>query len=88
MINEKLDNIRLCQTFISNLRTGGVEVTGYSMAEQVTYRYYMGRFQFYQNNLKKVGYLSVWKFLYAYFIFLGRRTLYFCISTLSRENVA
>ncbi|CDS13172.1 hypothetical protein LRAMOSA05350 [Lichtheimia ramosa] len=52
-IYTKLDNIRLCQTFISNLRTGGVDVTGYSMAEQVTYRYYMGRFQFYQNNLKK-----------------------------------
>ncbi|KAI9310146.1 hypothetical protein BX666DRAFT_2011347 [Dichotomocladium elegans] len=52
-IYTKLDNDRLCQTFISNLKKGGIEITDFELPEQVTYRYYMGRFEYYQNNLKE-----------------------------------
>ncbi|KAG0167533.1 hypothetical protein DFQ30_005968 [Apophysomyces sp. BC1015] len=49
----KLDATRLCQTFIANIRTGGVDLLLFPMADQVTYRYYLGRYHLYQNRLKK-----------------------------------
>ncbi|KAF7730442.1 hypothetical protein EC973_002249 [Apophysomyces ossiformis] len=48
----KLDATRLCQTYITNIRTGGVDVSFFPMADQVTYRYYLGRYLLYQNRLK------------------------------------
>ncbi|KAI7868710.1 hypothetical protein BDF14DRAFT_1790041 [Spinellus fusiger] len=49
----KLDSVRLCQTLISNIRTGCVSVDMYPMAQQVTYRYYLGRYFLYSNRLRK-----------------------------------
>ncbi|OAD72306.1 hypothetical protein PHYBLDRAFT_181790 [Phycomyces blakesleeanus NRRL 1555(-)] len=49
----KLDSIRLCQTLISNIRTGNVNIDIYPIAQQVTYRYYLGRYYLYSNLLRK-----------------------------------
>ncbi|KAI8374387.1 uncharacterized protein BYT42DRAFT_500193 [Radiomyces spectabilis] len=49
----KLNSVRLCQTFISNIRTGEVDLREFPMAQQVTYRYYLGRYFLYQNRLRK-----------------------------------
>ncbi|KAI8988006.1 hypothetical protein BDF20DRAFT_300810 [Mycotypha africana] len=49
----KLNNIRMCQTFMSNIRTGGVELEQFPISEQVTYKYYTGRYALYHGRLKQ-----------------------------------
>ncbi|KAI8340568.1 hypothetical protein BC941DRAFT_417583 [Chlamydoabsidia padenii] len=48
----KLNTVRMCQTFIANLRTGGVELDQYPISQQVTYQYYLGRYSLSQNRLR------------------------------------
>ncbi|CAO3615233.1 unnamed protein product [Cunninghamella echinulata] len=48
----KLNTVRMCQTFIANLRTGGVQLEQYPLSQQITYRYYIGRYSLFQNRLR------------------------------------
>ncbi|CAO3587664.1 unnamed protein product [Absidia cylindrospora] len=48
----KLNTVRMCQTFIANLQTGGVELAQYPISQQVTYQYYLGRYSLFQNRLR------------------------------------
>ncbi|KAI8098603.1 uncharacterized protein BX664DRAFT_3273 [Halteromyces radiatus] len=48
----KLNTVRMCQTFIANLQTGGVELNQYPISQQVTYQYYLGRYSLFQNRLR------------------------------------
>ncbi|KAG2220962.1 hypothetical protein INT45_006495 [Circinella minor] len=50
-IYTKLDITNLCSTFINNLKTGGVELIDFPISQQVTHRYYLGRFSFYKQQL-------------------------------------
>ncbi|ORX51879.1 hypothetical protein DM01DRAFT_1336876 [Hesseltinella vesiculosa] len=47
----KLGTVRMCQTMISNLRTGGVILEEYPIGQQVTYQYYLGRYHLLHNRL-------------------------------------
>jgi hypothetical protein len=49
----KLNSIRMCQTFISNLRTGGLDLDVFPISQQVTYKYYLGRYSLYHGRLKQ-----------------------------------
>ncbi|KAI7900741.1 uncharacterized protein BX663DRAFT_544623 [Cokeromyces recurvatus] len=49
----KLNSVRMCQTFISNIRTGGVELDMFPISQQVTYKYYIGRYALYHGRLKQ-----------------------------------
>jgi hypothetical protein len=49
----KLNSIRMCQTFISNIDSGGVVLDNFPISQQVTYRYYLGRYALLQGQLKK-----------------------------------
>ncbi|KAI9487069.1 MAG: hypothetical protein EXX96DRAFT_627751 [Benjaminiella poitrasii] len=43
----------MCQTFISNIRTGGVDLEMFPISQQVTYKYYIGRYALYHGRLKQ-----------------------------------
>ncbi|KAG1455686.1 hypothetical protein G6F46_007073 [Rhizopus delemar] len=47
----KLNTTRMCQTFMNNIKTGGVDLKQYPISEQVTYRYYLGRYALYHVKL-------------------------------------
>ncbi|KAI8878751.1 hypothetical protein K501DRAFT_258040 [Backusella circina FSU 941] len=49
----RLNSIRMCQTFISNIDSGGVILEHFPISQQVTYRYYLGRYALLQGQLKK-----------------------------------
>jgi hypothetical protein len=49
----------MCQTFISNIRTGGLDLEMFPIAQQVTYRYYLGRYSLYHGKLREVGIQSI-----------------------------
>lgn len=51
----RLNSMRMCQTFISNIRTGGLELDMFPISQQVTYKYYLGRYALYNGQLKKVS---------------------------------
>lgn len=51
----KLNNVRMCQTMISNIRTGGVDLDEFPISEQVTYKYYLGRYSLFHGRLKLVS---------------------------------
>ncbi|KAI8075330.1 hypothetical protein BC940DRAFT_8415 [Gongronella butleri] len=48
----KLDTVRMCQTMIANLQKSGVDIEQYPIGQQVTYQFYLGRYQFLQNRLR------------------------------------
>ncbi|KAL9546413.1 hypothetical protein MBANPS3_006674 [Mucor bainieri] len=48
----KLDSVRMCQTFISNINTGGLELDMFPISQQVTYKYYIGRYALYHGRLQ------------------------------------
>ncbi|KAI9484808.1 hypothetical protein BDB00DRAFT_853380 [Zychaea mexicana] len=50
-IYTKLDITNLCSTFITNLKTGGVELKDFPISQQVAHRYYLGRFSYYKQQL-------------------------------------
>lgn len=50
----KLNTTRMCQTFMNNIKTGGVDLKQYPISEQVTYRYYLGRYALYHVKLHQV----------------------------------
>ncbi|KAI7874777.1 uncharacterized protein EV154DRAFT_78518 [Mucor mucedo] len=49
----RLNSMRMCQTFISNIRTGGLDLDLFPISQQVTYKYYLGRYALYNGQLKK-----------------------------------
>ncbi|CEI99550.1 hypothetical protein RMCBS344292_13636 [Rhizopus microsporus] len=49
----KLNTTRLCQTFMSNIETGGVDLSLYPISDQVTYKYYLGRYALYDIRLQQ-----------------------------------
>ncbi|KAI8057425.1 hypothetical protein BDF21DRAFT_159903 [Thamnidium elegans] len=51
----QLNNMRMCKTLMSNLRTGGVKVPLFPIAHQVTFKYYTGRYSLYHGQLKKAS---------------------------------
>lgn len=50
----KLNSVRMCQTFISNINTGGLELDMFPISQQVTYKYYIGRYALYHGRLQHV----------------------------------
>lgn len=50
----KLDSVRMCQTFISNISSGGLELDMFPISQQVTYKYYIGRYALYHGRLQHV----------------------------------
>ncbi|KAL7308845.1 hypothetical protein PS15m_010989 [Mucor circinelloides] len=48
----KLNSVRMCQTFISNINTGGLELDMFPISQQVTYKYYIGRYALYHGRLQ------------------------------------
>lgn len=50
----KLNSMRMCQTFISNIEKGGLELHMFPISQQVTYKYYLGRYSLYHGKLKQV----------------------------------
>ncbi|KAI8083291.1 uncharacterized protein B0P05DRAFT_536811 [Gilbertella persicaria] len=49
----KLNSIRMCQTFINNIRSGEIDLSLYPISQQVTYKYYIGRYALYHGRLKQ-----------------------------------
>ncbi|CAO3653955.1 unnamed protein product [Mucor hiemalis] len=49
----KLNSMRMCQTFISNIEKGGLELHMFPISQQVTYKYYLGRYSLYHGKLKQ-----------------------------------
>lgn len=50
----KLDSVRMCQTFISNINSGGLDLDMFPISQQVTYKYYIGRYALYHGRLQHV----------------------------------
>ncbi|KAI8994855.1 hypothetical protein BDB01DRAFT_753805 [Pilobolus umbonatus] len=50
----RLNTIKLCQTFISNIGKGNVELEMFPMSQQVTYQYYLGRYYLLDGDFPKV----------------------------------
>lgn len=61
----KLNSVRMCQTFISNIRTGGLELEMFPISQQVTYKYYIGRYSLYHGRLVQVSKKAMQKFWIA-----------------------
>ncbi|KAI8355552.1 hypothetical protein BD560DRAFT_438080 [Blakeslea trispora] len=49
----KLNSIRMCQTFINNIRSGEIDISLFPISQQVTYKYYIGRYALYHGRLKQ-----------------------------------
>ncbi|KAG0250924.1 hypothetical protein BG011_007977 [Mortierella polycephala] len=48
-----LKSTRLIPTMMSNISVAGVKLSDYPMSQQVTYRYYVGRYHLYQLDLRR-----------------------------------
>ncbi|KAF9181251.1 hypothetical protein BGZ50_005619 [Haplosporangium sp. Z 11] len=54
VISDKyLKSTRLIPTMMSNISVAGVKLSDYPMSQQVTYRYYVGRYHLYQLDLRR-----------------------------------
>ncbi|KAI7824063.1 hypothetical protein BC939DRAFT_152412 [Gamsiella multidivaricata] len=49
----KLRSTRLIPTMIANISKAGVDLSSYPMSQQVTHRYYLGRYYLYQLDLRR-----------------------------------
>ncbi|OBZ84820.1 hypothetical protein A0J61_07135 [Choanephora cucurbitarum] len=49
----RLNSIRMCQTFINNIRSGEIDISLFPISQQVTYKYYIGRYALYHGRLKQ-----------------------------------
>ncbi|CEP13448.1 hypothetical protein [Parasitella parasitica] len=48
----KLNTVKMCQTFISNIKQSDLDLGLFPIGQQVTYRYYNGRYALYQGRLQ------------------------------------
>ncbi|KAG2174529.1 hypothetical protein INT44_006792 [Umbelopsis vinacea] len=49
----KLRQIRMCRTFISQLAKENVQIEAFPKSQQVTYRYYIGRYYLFESQVRK-----------------------------------
>ncbi|OZJ03298.1 hypothetical protein BZG36_02275 [Bifiguratus adelaidae] len=61
----KSHTVRLCQTFISNIETAGIQLSQYPKGQQITYRYYVGRYYLFQHQLRKAEAELAYAFLHC-----------------------
>jgi nuclear mRNA export protein PCID2/THP1 len=50
----QLRQIRMCRTFISHLAKENVQIEAFPKSQQVTYRYYLGRYYLFESQVRKV----------------------------------
>ncbi|KAI8642833.1 hypothetical protein BD408DRAFT_173395 [Parasitella parasitica] len=51
----KLNSVKMCQTFISNISQSALDLELFPISQQVTYKYYTGRYSLYQGRLQHVS---------------------------------
>ncbi|KAH8553682.1 hypothetical protein BGW37DRAFT_268332 [Umbelopsis sp. PMI_123] len=49
----KLRQIRMCRTFISHLAKENVQIDTFPKSQQITYRYYLGRYYLFESQVRK-----------------------------------